>query len=169
MTRIRAVKSGAHATQLGAGIVGGRWWTIRLVGGWLVMESLSITTRQLRSSNGGWGRTHGLGVGRGRDRRKLGLLRACCSFLHRLVAGPVGDHHAADGEDSEDRNGEEEEPIGHGGLISTYSTASNRVRETYQRRTAKAMAAFMISKAEPPPSSATISAKLASQKMEVMK
>lgn len=114
MTRIGAIKSGAHAAQLGTGIVGGRGRTIRLGGGWLVMESLSITTRQLRSSNGGWGRTHRHIVGGGRDRRNLGLLGAFCPFLHGLVARPVGDHHAADGEDGEDANGEEEEPIGHG-------------------------------------------------------
>lgn len=114
MSRIRAIESGAHAAQLGAGMVGWRGRTIRLGGGWLVMESLSITTRQLRTSNRGWGRTHGRSMGGGRDRRKLGLLGPCCAFLHGLVARPVGDHHAADGEDSEDGDGEEEEPIGHG-------------------------------------------------------
>lgn len=170
MTRIRAIESGAHTAQLGAGIVGGRGRTIRLGGGWLVMESLSITTRQLRSSNGGWGRTHGHIVGGGRDRRELGLFGACCSLLHGLVARPVGDHHAADGEDGEDGDGEEEEPIGHGSWLAQCSTAWNRVGEGYQRRTAKAMTAFTTSKTEPPPpSSATISAKLASQKTEVTK
>ena len=171
MTRIRAIESGAHPAQLGAGIVGGRGLTIRLGGGWLLMESLSITTRQLRSSNGGWGRTHGhMGiVGGGRDRRELGLLGACCSLLHGLVARPVGDHHAADGEDGEDGDGEEEEPISHRRRLAKWSTACTRVGEAYQRRTAKAMIAFTMSKIEPPPSSATISAKLASQKTEVTK
>jgi hypothetical protein len=82
---------GAVTAQLGAGDTGRRRGTIRLASGWLVMESLSITTRQLRSSNGGWGRTDRHIIGRGRDRRGLGLLWVHCHLLHGLVAGPVTD------------------------------------------------------------------------------
>lgn len=78
--------------------------------GWLVMQSFSIVSRQLRRSHGG--RTHRHIMSRRIGDRCVGRpgRRGFVILAHRLITRPFRYQHSTDCQDGEDEEGEEYQP-----------------------------------------------------------